>query len=332
MLMNIDASYEKSAELLALARQQGYSISALQLVRWHRAGVLPRPQQRPLKEARGTCSLYPPGTGEQLLLLCSLRARERRLSHLAWQLWLEGYRVEYRIIRTQLQQATIRISHWMQWFVGFKRIYQQDTERALNLIERYAEGPLRSQPLRRIRKRIGREHFSTFLSLLLELTAEDKGEIGSIADEYERQLDLRILARGLGLEKRFVSRKDALEYYLVQFLLPQLHWFFRWSQEARWEELLEHVADFEVFQARDDLCTWLMRLGNGRQYQDRLPDDYPRWEMNLQEIFRALSPADQALVLVAWLALRTLPSFWLDEMPAIIIGPDGPSYSGKQKL
>lgn len=326
--MNIDASYEKSVELLTLARQQGYPISALQLVRWHRAGLLPRPQQQPLKEARGTCSLYPPGTGEQLLLLCSLRTRERRFSHLAWQLWLAGYRVEYRIIRTQLQQATVRIAHWMQWFAGFKQaIYQQDTEQALNLIERYAEGPLRSQPLRRIRKRIGREHFSTFLSRLLELAVEDRGEIGSVADEHERQLDLRILARGLGLEKRFVSKKASFEEYLVQFLIPQLRWFLRWPQEVHWEELLEHVDDFEVLQARDDLCTWLMRLGNSRHYQDRLPDDYPRWEMNLQEIFRTLSTTDQALVLVAWLALRTLSSSWLNEMPAIT----GPSYTKREK-
>jgi hypothetical protein len=84
--MNTDASFEKSADVLTLARQQGYSLSALQLVRWHRAGLLPRPQQQPLKAARGTCSLYPPGTGEQVLLLCSLHPRERRLAHLAWQL------------------------------------------------------------------------------------------------------------------------------------------------------------------------------------------------------------------------------------------------------
>lgn len=326
--MNIDASTENSAELLELAQQQGYLISAHQLVRWHRAGLLPRPQQQPLKRARGTCSLYPPGTGEQLLLLCSLHSRERRLSHLAWQLWLAGYRVDYEIIRAQLQRATARISRWMQWFAGFKKVVaQQSAEQTLDLIERYAEGPLRSQPLRRIRKRIGREHFSTFLSRLLELAMEDRDEKVSPADEYERQVDLRILARGLGLEKRFVARKDSLEYYLIQFLLPQLHWFFHWPQEVRWEELLKRVDAFAVLQVRDDLRTWLMRLENGRHYQDRLPDDYPRWEINLAEIFRALSLSDQSLVFVAWLALRTLPSSQLDKMPAITIGPDGPFYT-----
>jgi hypothetical protein len=328
--MNIDAPYEKSTELLALARQKGYPISELQLVRWHRAGLLPRPQQQPLKEGRGTCSLYPSGTGEQLLLLCSLRVHERRLSQLGWQLWMAGYRVEYGIIRRQLQQATVRISHWMQWFADFKQaINQRDSEQTLDLIEHYAEGPLRSQPLRHIRKRIGREHFPTFLVRLLELAVEDSDERASPADEdeHERLLDLRILARGLGLEKHFVSKKDSLDYYLGQFLLPRLRWFSGWSQEVRWEDLLEQVNDFELLQIRDDLRTWLIRLGNARQYRARLPADYPRWEINFEDIFRALSMIDQAMVLVGWLALRRLSPSWIDRMPVITIGRDGVSYA-----
>lgn len=326
--MNIDESFEKSTEVLLRAQQQGYALSVHQLVRWHRAGLLPRPLQSPLKGARGTCSLYPPGTGEQVLLLCSLRERERRLAHLAWQVWLAGYRMEDRLIRSQLQQTTTRISRWMQWFADFKQAFSQhDFEQALDQIEHYAEGPLRMQPLRRIRKRIGRRHFSTFLARLLDLTMEVDSERTSLVDDHEQQLDLRILARGLGLEKRFVDKKEALNLYLVGFLLPLLRWFFRWSQELDWQGLLEHVTAFEVLQARDDLRNWLRRLGNARHYRDRPPKEYPSFEIDFQELFRALSTADQALVLVVWLALQTLPSSWLDEMPAIAIGPDGPSYT-----
>lgn len=326
--MNTDTSFEKSTEVLLLAQQQGYALSAHQLVRWHRAGLLPRPQQSPLKGTRGTCSLYPPGTSEQVLLLCSLHTRERRLAHLAWQMWLAGYRVDDRLIRPQLQQATTRISCWMQWFADFKQaLSQRDFEQVLDRIERYAEGPLRLQPLRRIRKRIGREHFSTFLSLLLSLSMEVDSESASLADDHEQQFDLRILARGLGLEKRFVSKKEALNSYLVGFLLPLLRWFFRWSQELDWQGLLEHVTAFEMLQARDDLRSWLRRLENARHYRDRLPKEYPSFEIDFQELFRTLPTADQALVLVVWLALQTLPSSWLGEMPAIVISPDGPSYA-----
>ncbi|QBD80478.1 hypothetical protein EPA93_32695 [Ktedonosporobacter rubrisoli] len=330
--MDTDVLAEKSEELLALARQHGYPISVYQLARWHRAGLLPRPQQHPLKGGRGTCSLYPPGTGEQLLLLCSLRTCERRLAHLAWRVWLAGYRVEGKLIRIQLQRAAVRLTLWWQWLAGFKQAASQaDAEQTLDWIECYAQGPLRWQPLRRIRKRVGRKHFSTFLSRLLDLTTEDGSERAVSDDEYEWQLDMRILARGLGLEKRFTSKRKALEYYLLGFLLPRLRWFFRWSQELAWEELLEHVTAFEVLQARDELLTWLMRQGTARQLRDQFPDDYPLWEIDLQEYFRALSPDDQALVLVVWLALRTLPSSWRDRMPAIIIGPDGCSYANPEE-
>jgi hypothetical protein len=326
--MNDDASFEKSADLLALAHHQGYALSATQLVRWHRAGLLPRPTQRPRQDARGTCSLYPSGTGEQVLLLCSLRTHERRLAHLAWQLWIAGYCVEYEIIRIQVQQATERISRWMHWFADWKQaVFLHDSEQTQDQIERYAEGPLRLQPVRRLRKRVGRKHFSTFLSRLLDLTVEDDGKRASVVDEHERLFDLRILARGLGLEKRFVSKKEALDSYLVGFLLPHLHWFFRWSQELDWQELLEHATPFEVFQARDDLRNWLIRQENARHYRVRFPNVYPSFEIDVQGLFGSLSTADQALVLVVWLALRTLPSAFLDGMPAIIIGANGPSYA-----
>lgn len=309
--MNTDASYETSEELLTLTRQHGYNISPTQLARWHRAGLLRRPRQQPQKEARGTCSLYPIGTGGQLLLLCSLRTNERRFSHLAWHLWLAGYPVALQIIRTQLEYATQRLARWMLWFDNFKQaIHTQDApEEALDLIEYYAQADLHTQALRRIRKRIGREYFPTFLRILIKLATEPDGETLHNYDEHERQLDLRILALGLGMEKHFVQKKDALEYYLVQFLMPELRWLFGRLQEIRWEHLMENTTDFDMLKSRDDLRNGLIRkVGNklvNKEYQSRLPKDYPRWQINLQETFRSLPVADQALVLVGWIALRS---------------------------
>jgi hypothetical protein len=309
--MNTDAPYETSEELLTLTRQHGYNISPTQLARWHRAGLLPRPRQQPLKEARGTCSLYPIGTGKQLLLLCSLRTTERRFSHLAWHLWLAGYPVALQIIRTQLEYANQRLARWLRWFSDFKQaMHTQDApEEVLDLIERYAQANLHTQPLRRIRKRIGREYFPTFLHILVKLATEPGDETIHTYDGDERLLDLRILALGLGMAKRFVQKKDALEYYLVQFLMPQLHWVFDRLQEIHWEHLMENTTDFDLLQSRDELRNGLrVRAGNkarNKEYQSHLPKDYPRWQINLQETFHSLPMADQALVLVVWVALRS---------------------------
>jgi hypothetical protein len=314
--MNSDQSSETKQEVLAQARKRGYPLSSTQLVRWHRAGLLPRPRQHPLKGARGTCSLYPSGTGEQVVLLCSLQRNERRFAHLAWQLWLAGYPVDLRLIRGQLAHATLRLARWRRWFADFKQaIHEKDASgETLDLIELYATGDLYFQPLRRIRKRTGRQHFPTFLRLLVKLATEPGSQTTSDDDEREWSFDLRILALGLGLEKRFVQKKDPLEYYLVQVLMPQLHWLFRHLQEVRWEQLLESATDFDLLQTRDELCTWLMRLGNARQFRDRLPNDYPRWGLNAQDLFRFLSTPDQALVLVGWVALRSYSPSWLSEI------------------
>lgn len=327
LCMNIAALSETRGALLTLAQQNGYSISSTQLVRWHRAGLLPRPRQLPLKETRGTHSVYPCGTGQQLLLLCKLRTTERRFSHLAWQLWLAGYPVDPHLIRAQLARATLRLARWRRWFADFKHaIDAKDISgEALDLIEHYAAGDLHSQPLRRIRKRTGRQHFPTFLRLLAELATEQASEVIGDYDERERLFDLRILALGLGLEKRFVQKKDPLEYYLVQVFMPQLRWLFRRLQEVRWEQLLESATDFDLLQTRDELCTWLMRLRNARHYRDRLPNDYPRWDLNVPDIFRSLPAAEQALVLVGWLALRSLSPFWLSEITFCV--PAHPFFS-----
>jgi hypothetical protein len=304
--MSINSAYEKREELLILAQQQGYNVSAIQLARWHRAGLLPRPTQQPRTETRGTYSLYPPGTGAQLLVLCSLHEHERRLSHLAWQLWLMGYRVAPQTMRMQIQTAALRLSHWMQWFATFKLAFYENStsEQALDIIERYAAGPLSFQPLRRIRKRIGYAHFPTFLCLLIELAAKTDNEIIHCYDEHEQLLNLHILARGLGLEKYFVQKKISLEYYLMQIFLPQLRWLFAQLQEVRWEHLLQHISDFELLQTRDNLSTWLLRWEIAGQYRDQLPADYPRWDVNVQEIFRSLPTNEQMLVFVIWLALN----------------------------
>ena len=94
-------------------------------------------------------------------------------------------------------------------------------------------------------------------------------------------------------------------YYPFCFLVPQMRWLFTRLQEIRWDGLLSSTTDFGLLEMRDDLCNWLMRWGNAKQYQDRLPNDYPRWDIDFQDIFRSLPLADQAIVLVGWLALHS---------------------------
>src|SRR5690348_6549327 len=68
-------SDETKSSLLTRAREAGYQLSERQLKRWH--PLLPGSGQVHLKGTRGSETLYPPGTGNQLLVICELRWKHK---------------------------------------------------------------------------------------------------------------------------------------------------------------------------------------------------------------------------------------------------------------
>src|SRR5438034_7454182 len=94
MSMNDVVLGERGDDLITLAAASGFRVTKTQLARWHRAGLLARPVRRQgLGRGKGTVSIYPPGTGKQLLSLVAIHSRERRLPFVAWKLWWEGHNI-----------------------------------------------------------------------------------------------------------------------------------------------------------------------------------------------------------------------------------------------
>jgi len=78
-------------QLLAAARRQGCKVSPDQLKRWRRAELLPRPDQTHSVGQRGSEATYPPGTLTQLLTVCELRTRFKKLDRIRFELWWSGH-------------------------------------------------------------------------------------------------------------------------------------------------------------------------------------------------------------------------------------------------
>jgi hypothetical protein len=93
---------ETRDQMIQRVASLGYEVSEAQLARWHRAGLLPRPQQRPLGRGRGTETNYPPGASVQVVAICQIKHEERRLGRIAFRLWWEGFAVDLEVIRNQL--------------------------------------------------------------------------------------------------------------------------------------------------------------------------------------------------------------------------------------
>jgi hypothetical protein len=316
--MSKNISGESSKQLLALAQEHGYSVSVTQLARWHRVGILPRPKQQSLGRDQGTQSLYPVGTGEQLLLLCKLHRQERLLAHLAWQIWWEGYPVDLQLITEILQQTAARLSERIGSFSMLKQFEQatndkapEEAEQVLDFIEQFANADLDYKPLRRIRKRLGKEQFTTFIRMLIDIASGTFQGHSTTYDRREVLIELRILAKGLGQNEPFLKDDANIEHFIENILVPLLQEASLWLQVLPWEQALQVATKFDLLQARDEIRVMSTRFENNKHAmasQQVKMRDYPFWGNAWQKIFPVLTTEDQAMLLVMQLALRSCSS------------------------
>src|SRR5207249_2577161 len=111
--------------------------------RFQRAGILPSPRVISLGRGYGTRSVYPPGTGRQLVTLLEIHEREHRLRHVGWSLWWEGdYVVSPRVWRQVLQGAA---DLWEKGAAEFVRT-SSDDQRLRSL----ADERIESRTIRRV--------------------------------------------------------------------------------------------------------------------------------------------------------------------------------------
>ena len=92
-------------ELIAFAHEHGCEeVNHWKLERWHKEDVIPRPTVAHLGHGRGTRSLYPIQTKEQLLAACQLLKETRNFAAIRFRLWQEGYAIPLPMLRESIRQ------------------------------------------------------------------------------------------------------------------------------------------------------------------------------------------------------------------------------------
>ncbi len=137
-------------QLLVVATSENYTVSLRQLERWRKQDLLPRPRVIHLGQGPGTCSVYPPGTDQQLLAVCRLYGKKRNAHHVRWYLWMEGYPIPLPTIRKMLDALVLAPMRKLQKTSG-----QADGFDAAEVVVRQALPSLgRSRRGRALRKRL----------------------------------------------------------------------------------------------------------------------------------------------------------------------------------
>jgi len=265
-------------------------VTKTQLARWHRAGLLARPVRRQgLGRGKGTVSIYPPGTGKQLLALVAIHSRERRLPFVAWKLWWEGHNISTQRARAFLDRIAVGYERAIHEFITDGTL----TKSGEALLKRVAETRGEPHVLLRVRKRVGKKLFPRFMFLALEV-------LSGKFTRWRQSDDPEIVERGVGftLRARTIPAKRR-KLRLKHWTTASVGEMSRSFPPSAFRQHLELATDNDLERARDEVRTLLGLLtGFGAVFGRRAP---------LLALFRELdatTPLGQAMFLMLWLVFR----------------------------
>lgn len=157
----MDCEGERAVELLSRAKDAGFKVSRRQLARWHASGLLPRPLQLQSSGVAGSETIYPTGTSAQLIALCNLRAKNRRLSDLGWCLWMLGFDVREAFWKDRLKN----VAAWHDKISPvILRVLRPENNK--NFLVKLIALRTRNVLFRQLRKRVGTSNFESLVGLI----------------------------------------------------------------------------------------------------------------------------------------------------------------------
>lgn len=174
---------ETREEVLAEARAAGFALSASQLARRHRAGLIPRPRTQSLGRGKGTRSIYPPGTGRRLVRILELTYGRESFENVAWRAWWEDGGEVSPLVRDRLRRDGAR------WEAELSRLADllagedaEDPRAVLEMDRAYLAASSERMPasLGRVRRNVGRERFATVFRVFAEVAS---GRFAGYPDE-----------------------------------------------------------------------------------------------------------------------------------------------------
>lgn len=317
---------ESVPQLVARARAHRFSVTATQLARWHRSGLLLRPKQVSLGRGRGTQTMYPMGTGDQLVTLCRIRKRKRQLRFAGWKLWWEGFSVAPIHSRGRLAET----AGVMDRFVGLASSDDEvPSAKAVNAIDRWTKKNLRtkSRLFGRLRNRIGRKNMPGLGYTLIEVAIGSFSELAfADAPDTDAQRNREVLSKAFGIRardraKRARDESSTGEANPVGEFIEMLARISRRFRKRGFLEALKATPDSELVRARDEfwrLLAVFAGIANVIELTGRKASSKYRL---IRFIAKNMNEEEHAFFFLLWLWVRQIPSVRDGVAPLLMPSP-----------
>jgi hypothetical protein len=160
------AAFLTREQLLAYAVEHGHRVSGKQLDRWRKRGLIPSPVLKGRGRGPGMEARYPLSAGPQLIAVAGALRETRDLDAVRWRLWWQGFAIAERYIRPQLIESLVHIRERRAEVESIR-----DDDEAFERFNQKTRRRLGTGGLARIRRRLGKDRFVTFMMLLNEIAS-----------------------------------------------------------------------------------------------------------------------------------------------------------------
>ena len=242
-----------------------------------------------------------------------------------WGLWWQGFAVHDKYWRPLLTDAAAQWDKSVAVLRTFAyadsnggTAFRPEFSKALNVRIR---GRLFDVALRRVRKRVGADNFAAVLCELFTVAA-GRYEAADQSDPTLAQLHPNedLVAKGLGVHTAMRDRLQNVEPWptgYVSSTLAQLSHALLISKA----ELLRASTDHDIYDARNELRTLTSVLSMAANLLEPLFGRYAFGIGAVRDIAIRTDPDVQAMMLVPWLAVRTLPGIAAGLSTIASLGP-----------
>ena len=227
-----------TAALIELAATDGHEVTAVQLAKWHRFGLLPRPRKQPLGKGRGSESRYPSETAPWLLTLLRIHENEHRLLYVAWRLWWAKYPVPITRLRELMARVADKLDEQRDTLA-----VQTPDERAASAERMYRKelSPEARPVIGRARQRVRKDSPRLFEVLY-----------GALSDGFDpSDADLGLIAKASGLAVMGPSKPLGKPLPLIDAAGRSSLGAWAESMRQPMRPLLDATTDEELVAARD---------------------------------------------------------------------------------
>ena len=183
-------------DLISLANQHGFSVTARQIKRWRQAGILPLPKQvHP--DFGVTYTEYPPETANHLLAVCRFLKADRRLNRVAMMLFFEGFAIPLPALNEAIDSLFFRRMNQRKEVNSIREI----AEDATYLLSQRQN----SASMKQMRKRMGSsEQFKTLIMSGFMLLLDPSLDLGKSEREQAKMGNL--ITKALNLRRASTDR------------------------------------------------------------------------------------------------------------------------------